>query len=99
MSTLRIPCPKCHKELKLRDPRLLGKKGKCPKCRHSFLLQMPKLEPEEDEIAGPPKPEDYKPLPEQIQVQEHKVDDFENGAKELELEVRSKKVKDKVKNF
>ena len=57
------------------------------------------LEPEEDEIAGPPKPEDYKPLPEQIQVQEHKVDDFENGAKELELEVRSKKVKDKVKNF
>ena len=48
MSVLRIPCPKCNSELKLRDPRLLGKKGKCPKCRHAFLLQMPELEQEEE---------------------------------------------------
>jgi len=39
MDTIQIPCPKCGRELKLRDRSLLGRKGKCPKCGHSFVLQ------------------------------------------------------------
>jgi len=39
MSVLHIPCPKCRKELKLKDPSLLGKKAKCPACNHRFLLE------------------------------------------------------------
>lgn len=40
-TTLHIPCPKCGRELKLRDRSLLGRKGKCPKCEHAFVLQEP----------------------------------------------------------
>lgn len=46
MSSLLIPCPKCGKELKLRDRKLLGRRGRCPKCQHSFVLN----EPEEVEL-------------------------------------------------
>ena len=51
MENILIPCPKCGRELKLRDRSLLGRKGKCPKCEHSFVLQ----EPEEVqlELADP----------------------------------------------
>jgi hypothetical protein len=38
---IQIPCPKCGRELKLRDRSLLGRKGKCPKCSHAFVLQEP----------------------------------------------------------
>ena len=38
---MRIPCPQCGRELKLRDPSLLGKIGKCPKCGHRFPLREP----------------------------------------------------------
>lgn len=41
MSTLNIPCPKCGKELKLRDRSLLGKKGRCPSCQFAFVLEEP----------------------------------------------------------
>ncbi len=41
MDHILIPCPKCGRELKLRDRSLLGRKGKCPKCEHSFVLQEP----------------------------------------------------------
>jgi hypothetical protein len=46
MDSVLIPCPKCGKELKLRDRGLLGKTGKCPKCEFRFVLQ----EPEEVEL-------------------------------------------------
>jgi len=46
MDYVLIPCPKCGKELKLRDRSLLGKTGKCPQCAHRFPLQ----EPEEVEL-------------------------------------------------
>jgi hypothetical protein len=51
MENILIPCPKCGRELKLRDRSLLGRKGKCPKCEHSFVLR----EPEEVqlELADP----------------------------------------------
>jgi len=41
MTELRIPCPKCGKQLKLPDRSLLGRKGRCPRCRHSFVLADP----------------------------------------------------------
>jgi len=41
MDTIQIPCPKCGRELKLRDRNLLGRKGKCPKCNHAFILEEP----------------------------------------------------------
>lgn len=41
MDTIQIPCPKCGRELKLRDRSLLGRKGKCPKCGHAFVLEEP----------------------------------------------------------
>jgi len=41
MDSVLIPCPKCGKELKLRDRSLLGKSGKCPKCEFRFVLQEP----------------------------------------------------------
>lgn len=43
---IQIPCPKCGRELKLRDRSLLGRKGKCPKCGFAFVLE----EPEEVEL-------------------------------------------------
>lgn len=46
MDDLLIPCPKCDKELRLRDRKLLGRIGKCPKCNHRFKLE----EPEEVEL-------------------------------------------------
>lgn len=45
MDDILIPCPKCGKELRLRDPKLLGRTGKCPKCSHRFKLEEP-----EDEV-------------------------------------------------
>ena len=41
MVVARIPCPKCRKELKVKDPALLGRKVKCPGCGHRFVLEMP----------------------------------------------------------
>ncbi|MBS0202783.1 MAG: hypothetical protein JSS49_07770 [Planctomycetes bacterium] len=41
--TIHIPCPKCGRELKLRDRSLLGRKGKCPKCEHAFVLEEPEV--------------------------------------------------------
>lgn len=41
MATVNIPCPRCGKELKLRDRSLLGKKGRCPSCQHTFMLEEP----------------------------------------------------------
>jgi predicted Zn finger-like uncharacterized protein len=39
MSALHIPCPHCQKELKVKDPALLGRKVKCPRCQRRFVLQ------------------------------------------------------------
>ncbi len=41
MTPIIIPCPACGRELKIRDRKLLGRKGKCPKCEHAFLLEEP----------------------------------------------------------
>ncbi|MDA1017152.1 MAG: hypothetical protein O3A00_22175 [Planctomycetota bacterium] len=46
MSTIVIPCPKCGRELRLSNPKLLGRRGKCPKCAHRFILEEP-----EDEVS------------------------------------------------
>lgn len=48
MESLEIACPQCGKLLKLKDPKLLGRKGKCAKCGHLFVMQEPEpveLEP------------------------------------------------------
>lgn len=39
MSVLRLPCPNCRKELKVKDPALLGRKARCPACAHQFVLE------------------------------------------------------------
>lgn len=52
MTSLRIPCPACGSELKLRDRTLLGRRGRCPNCRHAFVLEEP--EPIDLEIADTP---------------------------------------------
>ncbi len=39
--SVQVPCPKCSTKLKLRDRKLLGKRGKCPKCEHRFVLEDP----------------------------------------------------------
>ncbi len=46
MSNIVIPCPKCGKGLRIRDRKLLGRKGRCPQCKHAFVLE----EPEEVEL-------------------------------------------------
>jgi len=51
MDSINIPCPKCGRELKLRDRSLLGRKGKCPKCGTAFVLQEPEVV--ELELANP----------------------------------------------
>lgn len=48
MSVIVIPCPECGRELRLRDRKLLGRRGKCPKCEHRFMLEEP------DEVAIQP---------------------------------------------
>jgi hypothetical protein len=55
---IQIPCPKCGRELKLRDRSLLGRKGKCPKCEHMFVLEEPAVELElaQPEVAVATKP-------------------------------------------
>lgn len=53
MDTIQIPCPKCGRELKLRDRSLLGRKGKCPKCEHTFVLQEPTAVPLEQAAPEP----------------------------------------------
>ncbi len=46
MSAVIVCCPHCGKELKVRNPALLGKKGKCPKCAKPFVLR----EVQEEEV-------------------------------------------------
>ena len=38
---LQIPCRKCGMELRVRDPKLLGRMGRCPKCGNRFTLEAP----------------------------------------------------------
>ncbi len=47
---IHIPCPECESVLRLRDRKLLGRKGKCPNCSHRFLLEEP---PPEKDSARP----------------------------------------------
>lgn len=52
----RIPCPKCAKTLKFKDPKHLGQKIKCPNCKHPFVLALPG-DPEDEvemELVQPP---------------------------------------------
>ncbi len=51
MEAVRVSCPKCGKELRLRDRSLIGKKGKCPKCTHRFLLREKIDQNQEDEVT------------------------------------------------
>jgi uncharacterized protein YbaR (Trm112 family) len=37
-----IPCPACRKELRVKNHRLLGRRGQCPFCQHKFILEVPK---------------------------------------------------------
>lgn len=41
MELIQISCPKCGAGLKLKDRKLLGRRGKCPSCGHAFILQEP----------------------------------------------------------
>lgn len=57
MEPVLIPCPRCGRELKLRDRGLLGRIGKCPQCGHRFLLQEPEeveLELADEAVAATP---------------------------------------------
>jgi len=49
--------------------------------------------PEPAQLIGPPKP--YLPMDEQIQVQAQKVDEFEENAEKLEIDIRKKKAYEK----
>ncbi len=55
---IRIPCPACGKELKLRDASFLGKRGQCPKCEHSFVLQVAAIGVVDD-IPAPTTPDPF----------------------------------------
>lgn len=73
MPGLLIPCPQCGKELRLKDRRLLGRKGKCPACAHRFLLEEP--EEVELELADPTHPTPSTPqAPQGTQVQTESAD-------------------------
>ena len=41
MELIQISCPKCGSGLKLKDRKLLGRRGKCPSCGHAFVLEEP----------------------------------------------------------
>ena len=45
-SPISIECPHCSQTLKLKNPKLLGRKVPCPKCKTPFVLEEP--EPEGD---------------------------------------------------
>jgi hypothetical protein len=67
MSNILVPCPACGRELKLRDRKLLGKRGKCPSCQHLFVLEEPvtlQLADTESPLAaiGPRWVADQKPI-------------------------------------
>lgn len=51
MATVTVACPECGKELRLRDRKLLGKRGKCPACEHRFVLREAEDEEVELELA------------------------------------------------
>jgi predicted Zn finger-like uncharacterized protein len=65
MSALHIPCPHCQKELKVKDPALLGRKVKCPRCQQRFVLQwtsepkQPKREKATAAAAARPSPDPH----------------------------------------
>lgn len=44
-TTIRVNCPECGRDLKIKDPALIGRRGKCPACSHAFVLE-PAEEPE-----------------------------------------------------
>ncbi|MEX0726289.1 MAG: zinc-ribbon domain-containing protein [Planctomycetaceae bacterium] len=48
MQSIDIACPQCGSLLKLKDRKLLGRRGKCAKCGHMFIMKEPEpvvLEP------------------------------------------------------
>ena len=46
-TTIRVNCPECGRDLKIKDPGLIGRRGKCPSCSHVFVLeQTPEAEVE-----------------------------------------------------
>ena len=71
MDPVRILCPKCRVELRLRDRGLLGRRGRCPRCRFRFVLQeadeteleSAKRPPEEAPGTAPQSDPDALPLP------------------------------------
>lgn len=65
----RIPCPKCNKTLKFKNPKYIGTTAKCPACQHKFVLELPPEPADEVELqlAEPPArstppPESKQPL-------------------------------------
>ncbi|MEX0716850.1 MAG: hypothetical protein WD066_09695 [Planctomycetaceae bacterium] len=39
--SILIPCPRCGRDLRLRDRTLLGRTGRCPQCGERFVLEEP----------------------------------------------------------
>lgn len=63
----KISCPGCQKNLRIEDPRLLGKKVKCPRCKNPFLLELPAVDTNSEKPAPAQvvKPQQIIPLAEQ----------------------------------
>ncbi len=64
-SPISIQCPHCSQTLKLKNPKLLGRKVPCPKCKTPFVLEEPEPEDDvfeefddfgDDEFDAPPPP-------------------------------------------
>lgn len=45
-----MKCPQCHRDISVKDPRLLGKKVKCPGCLSPILVPAPSVADEEVEL-------------------------------------------------
>ena len=56
MEPFETHCPDCDRSLRVKDPRLVGRKVKCPDCGNPFTVEMPKRNGAQAKAGGKTKP-------------------------------------------